>query len=325
MLRRVLLSTALAVMAFSAGADEAPSYPTKPINLVVGYPAGGALDIFARALAQRMSEDLGQPILIENRPGASEGLAAQYVSKARADGYTVLASDEAPLTQNQFLYRKLPYDAERELTPVSLLVRSPMVLVVGPNFPAKSLSDFIATARGRKANPINIASYGTGGAAHLSAAMLAKGQGFEWIHVPYKGVPPILPDLVAGRVDATIAGVSVLAPYIKDRKIQALAVQADTRVALLPDVPTFKELGIGPIGAEFIIALSAPAGTPGVVVEKLSRAAKKVIDSERFREEFLKPNAFVGVGSSAGEFAAYLSADRPIQKERVKISGAMPD
>lgn len=326
MFKKWIVAAAVAATTLAGGVALAQDYPAKAVTLVVGYPAGGPVDIFARALAQRLSEELKQSFIIENKPGANEILASQYVAKAKPDGYTIFVSTEAPLTQNQFLYKKLGYSPEGDLVPVSQLVSVPMVLAVSPNFPANTLKEFIAQAKARPDSQlINYGSGGVGGVTHLPMAMFAKNEDFKWNHVPYKGAAPILPDLMAGQVDATILAVSFLSPYINDKKIKALAVYADQRAKSLPQVPTFKELGLKDIQAKFIIAMSGPKGLPAPVAEKLASTSKKIMQEKAFREKNMDPFAFTGVGSAPAEFTAYLASDRVSQEERVKVSGATLD
>lgn len=324
MLRTFAMGAGFVAASMFGGTALAQEYPAKAVTLVVGYPAGGPVDSFTRALALRLSEDLKQPFIIENKPGANEILASQYVAKAKPDGYTIFVSTEAPLTQNQFLYKKLGYSPESDLVPISQLVSVPMALAVSPKFPANSMKEFITLAKSRSnGNAINYGSGGVGGVTHLPMAMLAKNEAFQWNHVPYKGAAPILPDLMAGEVDATILAVSFLGPFINDKKIKALAVYADQRVKSLPNVPTFKELGIKDIKADFIIAMSGPKGLPLPIAEKLAAASRKIIQQDKqFRDKQLDANTLVGVASTPSEFAAYLQADRVLQEERVKVSGA---
>lgn len=322
MLRKFLIGTGVAASAVLGTSVLAQEYPSKPVTLVVGYPAGGPVDTFARALGQRLTEEMKQPFVIDNRGGANEIVATQYVSKAKPDGYTIFVSTEAPLTQNQFLYKTLSYSPEKDLMPISQLVNVPMVLATSPIFPANTLKEFIAIAKSRQNQPINYASGGVGGVTHLPMAMFGKNEGFTWNHVPYRGAAPILPDLMAGQVDATILAVSFLSQHINEKKIKALAVYSDQRVKSLPNVPTFKELGIKDIKANFIIALSGPKGLPIPIAEKLATTSRKILNDNQFREKYMDPYAFTGVGSSPAEFSAYLASDRILQQERVKVSGA---
>lgn len=326
MIWRLLAGASLAAATFAAAPALAQDYPAKPVTLVVGYPAGGPVDALARALAQRLSADLKQPFVIENKPGANEIVASQFMAKAKPDGYTLFICTEAPLTQNQFLYKKLGYSPETDLVPVSHLVNVPMVLTVSPNFPASTAKEFIAVAKARSdKEPVNYASAGLGGVTHLPMAMFGKNEGFRWNHIPYRGAAPILPDLITGQVDATMLAVSFLGPHINEKKVKALAVSAEQRAKMLPHVPTFKELGIQDVKASFIISITAPKGLPAPIAEKLAAASRRIVHDKDFREKNIDSFAYTPVGSSPAEFAAYLAADRLLQEERVKTSGASLD
>ena len=309
----------------SAPAQAQEVFPNKPITVIIGYPPGGPLETFTRAMGQRFFDDWKQPIVIDNRPGANEIIAAQVASKARPDGYTLMVTTEAPLTQNPYLYKKLPYDPVKDFEPISAMVSANMIFVVHPSFPAATLQEFIAVARSRENNPISFASVGIGGVTHLPMAMFAKNENFKWNHVPYKGAAPIVPDILGNRVDSTILAVSILGPYVQDKKLRALAISGPARAKSLPDLPTFKELGIRDPQAGFILALSAPKGTPSAILEKIAAWAKKAVNDPVFREKYMDPFAFVPIGSSPKEFAAYLVQDRTYQAERVKASGATLD
>lgn len=324
MKRRTALIAA-GCMALS-GLAQAQTYPARPVTFVVGYTAGGAVDGFARLLGKRMSEKLGQPILVENKPGASETLAAHQVAKAKPDGYTVLISTEAPITQSQFLYKSLTYSPDTELLPVSILVKVPVALAMSTQFPADSFAAFLQSAKSRKGGEeVKFGSAGIGGVTHLPAAMLATKAGFGWMHVPYKGSPPLLQDLMAGRVDAGFTGFSNALPHHGSGKIRIIAVGAGSRIKSIPNVPTFKELGLQEIGAEYIIMLSAPAGTPREVVNLLSSTASAVLQEKNFQEKQLEPLGLEAIGSTPAEAVKYVADDRPIQRERIKVSGAKLD
>ncbi|MEJ7929493.1 tripartite tricarboxylate transporter substrate binding protein [Ramlibacter sp. AN1015] len=321
--RTVLIAAACAAMSSLA---HAQAFPAKPVTFVVGYPAGGSVDGVARSLGNRMAEKLGQSIVVENKPGASETLAASQVAKARPDGYTLLISTEAPITQNQFLYKSLNYNPDTELLPVSILVRVPVALAVPTQFPAESFTAFLKDVKARKAGQeVKFGSAGVGGVTHLPAAMLATKAGFEWVHVPYKGSPPLLQDLIAGRVDAAFTGFSNVLPHHTSGRLRIIGVGAGSRIKSIPNVPTFRELGLQEIGAEYIIMLSAPAGTPPDVLEKLSATAKAVVQEKEYQDKYLEPVGLEPIGSTADEAVKYIAADRPLQRERIKVSGAKLD
>lgn len=325
--RIALLAGAAACAALPALAQaQAQAYPNRPLTFVVGYTAGGQVDGVARLVARKMSERLGQNIVVENKAGASETLAAHAVAKSRADGYTLLISTEAPITQNQFLYKSLSYNPETELLPVSILVRVPVALAVSPEIKAENFPAFLADAKARKGGQeVKFGSAGIGGVTHLPAAMLATKAGFEWLHVPYKGSPPLLQDLMASRVDAAFTGFSNALPHHQAGKVRIIGVGAATRIKSIPNAPTFKELGLQEIGAEYIIMLSAPGGTPREVLNLLASTARAVVQDKEVREGSLEPSGLEPIGTTAAEAASYITADRPQQRERIRVSGAKLD
>jgi tripartite-type tricarboxylate transporter receptor subunit TctC len=322
-----LLLAAFAAFSSHAFAQSgAADYPSKPITVVVGYPAGGPTDAFMRALAPRLTEEWKQQILVDNRAGANEAIASQFVARAHPDGYTLLLSTEVPLTMNPFLMGKLQYDPEKDFAPVSLLLTSPLTLVVPANSPANSLKEFIGLAKSRGATkPLAYASAGTGGVLHLPMAMLAKENGLEMTHVPYKGVAPLLTDVVSGQVDAAWVAVAGAVPFVREGRVKALVVGAPSRVKALPQVPVFKETGVKPVQADFVFALLAPAGTPATIRDKLAATIRKIMADPAFREQNLEPYGYVTVASTAAGLASYLAKDRPLQAERIRISGAKMD
>jgi len=325
MLKQIRASFAIVAGALALAGAQAADYPTKPVTVVVSFSAGGPVDALMRALGQRLSEEWKQQVLIDNKPGANEAIAAQAVAKAPADGYTLFASSEGPLTQNQYLYKKLAYSPDKDLTAVTQLVQVPMALVTPINFPANSLMEFLALARTRANSPITYGSTGMGGVTHLPMALLAKNTNIPFVHVPYKGAAPLVPDLVSGQIDSAFLAVSAVAPFIKDKKLKALVISAPTRITSLPQVPTFKELGVEDVQATFIMALTAPTGTPQPIIDKVAASVQKIMADPKFREKYTEPFAYLPVASSPKDFAAYLAKDRGYQAERVKISGAVLD
>lgn len=327
-LKRRLLGALASCLWFAAipAARAVSDYPSKPITVVVGYSAGGPVDTFMRALGQRLSEEWKQQIIVENKPGANEAIAAQTVAKAAADGYTLFICTEGPLTQNQFLYTRLAYSPDKDFLPISRLVTVPMALVVPASLPVNTLQEFLALAKARGASkPLNYGSAGMGGVTHLPMAMLAKQHGLEMSHVPYKGAAPLLPDLMSGQVDAAFLAVSAVAPYVREGKLKALVVSAPARAKALPRTPVFGETSVADVQANFLMGLTAPAGTPSAVADKVAAAVQKIMADPKFREQFLEPFAYLPIASTPAEFTRYLAKDRTLQAERIKVSGAQLD
>lgn len=324
--RRAILKAGLALPVAglavpAAGLFSSPvraAYPTKPISFVIGYTAGGNVDNFARALGNEVASLLGQPVVVENRPGANEMLATQTISRAAPDGYNILIVTEAPITQSQFLYKQINYDPN-ELTPISLLVRVPLVLVARPDYPVNTLKEFIAHA---KSNGLIGGSAGVGGVTHLPMAMLANTQGIPFTHVPYKGSSAMFPDLMTGRIDACFTGSSAAITHIKSGGVKGIAVGSPERLDALPDVETFTENGLDNVGSSYTISAYGPKGMSAEARENLAKAFNTVLADPAFKEKALAPSGYLVDGTSGADFAAYLEKDRVIQKERVRISGA---
>ena len=324
--RTLLVAAAATLLSAVLPAPRAADYPVKPITVVLGYSAGGPTDVLIRAMAPRLTEEWKQQILVDNRPGANEIIAAQIVAKAPPDGYTLFLCTEAPLTQNQFMYSKLNYSPEKDFTPVTQLLSSPMTLIVPATLPVNSVEEFVALAKARAATkPLIYGSAGIGGVSHLPMAMFAKQNGLEMVHVPYKGIAPLIPDVVAGRVDGAFVGVAGAAPFVREGKVKALVAAAPSRLKVLPQTPTFSETSVAPVQADFIFALVAPTGTPAAITEKIAAAVKRILSDPKFREVYMDPFGYVLVASTPAELGQYLAKDRPLQAERIKVSGARLD
>src|SRR3954465_8614334 len=249
-------------------------YPTKPIHLIVPFPPGGGNDTVARAIAQQISPELGQPVVIDNRPGAGGSVGAELAAKAPADGYTLFLAGVGSHVVNPNLHARLGYDPVRDFTPITLLASAPSGLVVNPAVPARTVAEFTAYAR---ANPgkLNYASNGNGSAAQLAAAMYESMAGGKMVHVPYKGIAPAMTDLMSGEVQLMFGTIVALVPHIQSGKLRALAVTSTKRSALLPDVPTLAESGLPDYQAGSWYGILAPAGTAREIIDRLHGAIVK--------------------------------------------------
>lgn len=303
-----------------ASAAVAQSYPSRPIRIVVPAAAGGPADQLLRALAIPISEDLKVPVVIENKPGASGIIAAEYTMRAAPDGYTVLMTTEAVLTMLPHMYKKLPYDAKTSFMPVTQLVDVPMVLVVGKNVPANSLKEFIAHAA-KNPGKVSFGTDGQGSVVHLPMAVLENDNKIKLNNIPYKGSAPIIPDMLAGSVDSTLVGIALVEQHLQSGNMRALAVSSPTRVSVLPDVPTFEQAGVKDIAGHFIMGLVTPAGTPASVNETLAASARRALNNPAFRAKYVDPFAYRVVASSPKEFDEYLKKDYEYQRERVRLAG----
>ena len=299
------------------------AYPSKPIRVVVPYTAGGPADLLVRALGQKLNDAWGQQIIVENKPGANEIIAAQDVARSPADGYNWLVASDAVYSLNPYLYSKLPYDPVKDFVPVSRLVTANLMLVVRPDFPAGSVKEFIDYA---KKNPgkLNYGSVGAGGVNHLAMAWFNTQNGLDMQHVPYKGLVQGLQDIMTSRLDVMFAVIGGAAPHLKAGKMKGLAVSGKSRHPLIPDVPTFAEAGLPNFDASFYFALAAPAGTPRDIVSKFGAESAKIINTAEFKER-LTNLGFEPVGDTPEQFAAFLRQDREIAAKKVQASGAKLD
>ena len=315
-----LLAFLLALIAPTAQAQ----YPSKPVRVVVPYTAGGPADLLVRGLGQKLNEAWGQQIVVENKPGANEIIAAQDVAKSPADGYTYLLASDAVFALNGYLYSKLPYDPAKDLAPVSRLVNANLMLVARPDFPASSVRELIEHAR-KNPGKLNYGSVGAGGVNHLAMAWFNTQNGLDMQHVPYKGLVQGLQDIMTSRLDVMFAVIGGAAPHLKAGKMKGLAVSGKSRNALIPDVPTFAEAGLPGFDASFYFGIAAPAGTPREMLAKMAAESGKIVNTAEFRDKYLNNLGFEPVGDTPEQFAAFLRRDRELAAQKVKASGAKLD
>jgi len=302
------LKALLAVIALAAtGPALAQAWPNKPIRLVVNFPPGGAADQIARSVGVPLGEALGQPIVIENRPGANGNIGADAVAKSPPDGYTLLMSSGGAFSVNPHLYTKLPFDPVNDLVPVAAAARILVFLVVRPDLPAKSVDEFVALAR---ANPgkLTYGSPGSGSSPHIAGEMLKRAAKIDIVHVPYKGAAPALTDLLGGQLDFMFdPGIGL--PQVRAGKLRLLAVGSPKRSALFPDTPTLAEAGMTGFDADSWFGFYAPAGVPADILARLNREINRALRTPAVRERITALGA-EAVALSAEEFAALQRADR---------------
>jgi len=288
MLNRRCVAALLALPALlgTAGLAQAQAFPAKNVRWVVPYPAGGGSDFLARTIGQQLASQVNQTILVDNKPGGNTSIAAAEVARAPADGYTILSADNGTMVFNTALYAKLPYNPEKDLTPVTLMGKFPMVLVVGPASDAKDAKDFVAKAKAQPGR-INYGSAGAGSPHHLAMELLKVNAGLHLVHIPYRGAAPALADLAGGQVPAMMVDLAAGAAFIKSGKIRPLAVANPTRLAQLPDVPTFAELGFKGVEAAAQVGVVAPAGTPAEVVNTLQKQIATAINTPAVRQKLI--------------------------------------
>ncbi|WP_055323869.1 tripartite tricarboxylate transporter substrate binding protein, partial [Bordetella pertussis] len=300
----------------------AAPFPDRPVRLVVPYPPGGGADIFARTLSEPLAAQLGQPVIVENRPGANGIIGTDAVARAAPDGYTILLGNSGPNAINQAIYPDLPYDAVDSFEEVSLIGYTTHVLVVHPGVQARSVTELIALAR-RSPGQLNFASTGQGGTPHLAGELFKLMTGTDMVHVPYKGASPSNADVIAGQVQLTFNTLPPLMTSIRAGKVRALAVTGKQRSQLLPEVPTIDEAGVAGYDVQTWYGIHAPAGTPAAVVDRLNQALVAVLSNAQVRA------ALVGQGyevatSTPGEFSRMVRDDvakwRKVVKEaKVKV------
>ena len=318
--RRTALKWATAGAAVAAAPSFAQTYPAKPIKLVIGFTAGGAGDFIARSMGDFMSRALGQPVIVENRPGASGALAAGLVARAPADGYTLfLPSDGNTSIAVATLGAKLSYDPVKDFESISQLVSFPFVLVVNPDVPAKNLKELIALAKA-KPRQLNYASWGLGSTGHLAAEVFCQQADVQIEHIAYKGSAAAVVDLRAGQVQMMFDTVASCGPHIKAGALRPIGLSANRRIPAFPDIPTLAESGLPDYDTSAFIGLMAPAGTPAAIVQTLARVAADYAASADVREK-LSASGMVPVGSSSAQFRQMLIADTARYQKLVHDKG----
>jgi tripartite-type tricarboxylate transporter receptor subunit TctC len=322
-MRRLLYAVALTVCAIAAGvvshAAFAQAYPNRPIRMIVPFPPGGTADILGRAIGQKLAENVGQQVIVENRAGANGNIGAQIVAKSPPDGYTLLMSPQSTLTNNPSLYSGLPFDTLKDFAPITLVAETPHFIVVHPSVPAKTVSDLIALAKA-KPGYLTFASAGSGSSLHLSGELFKSMSGIDIVHIPYKGAAPAVTDLLGGQVSMMFdTGPSAL-PHVRSGKTRALAVTTAKRSRLMPDLPTVVESGLPGYDVTTWFGLVAPSGTPREIVTKLNTEVVRILQTPEVKER-LETQAADPVGNTPEEFAAIIKADIAKWGEVIKLAG----
>jgi len=322
LLRHLKILATLALLGCALAQDaNAQAFPAKPMRIVVPYPAGGGIDVISRLVAQRLAQQFGQTVVVENKPGAGTIVGAESVAHAAPDGTTLMITSDATLSINPYLYEKLPYDPVKDFAPVTQLVSLNQLLLANPGVPANTLRELITYA---KANPgkLNYASYGVGSQPHLAMEMLKHKAGIEIVHVPYKGIPQAVPAALAGEVQLTFSGAASTLAFLKAGRLKALAIGGKTRLALLPEVPTFTESGFPEVPSNAWFGLFVPAATPKDVINRLHAEVTRLLKEPEFVQKEVVAKGYELVASTPAEFAVFLAADSKRYAEAVKISGA---
>jgi tripartite-type tricarboxylate transporter receptor subunit TctC len=318
---RILLAV---VAALAAAFAHAQAYPTKPIRLVVGFPPGGSNDIVARQLAPKLTQLLGVQVIVENRPGANATVGTDLVAKSAPDGYTLTLGSASPLAISPFTYPNIPYDTLRDLAAVTTVASTPEMVATHPSLPPRNLKELVALAR-QQPGKLNFASSGNGGLPHLAIELFRKLGNVNIVHVPFKGAGPALTDLMGGHVHAMIVDVPVLAPGVKSGKLRGIAVTAEKRTPLLPDLATAPEQGMPGLIAVNWFAIMAPAKTPRAVIDKLHEAIVKAATAPDMKQQFDTLGLEAFVQPSPDAFAEFLRKDLVRWGRVAKESGARAD
>ena len=324
-MKKLIQRAAFAGLAVLACAQLAlaQTYPAKPIKLIVPYPAGGITDIVGRAVAERMSESLGQPVVVENRSGAGGSIGAEAAARSAPDGYTIFVGTSATHGTNPSTFANLKYSPSKDFSPIALLAYAPLLIVVHPSVPANSLKEFITYL---KANPkqVNYATTGAGGSVHLTTEQFALATGTQMNMVPYKGSAPALTDLMGGHVQVMFDNIPSAAPLAQSGKVKALAVTGSRRSGLVPNVPTVAEVAVPGFDSGSWIALYAPANTPTEIVNKLNAAANKALKSPALLETFEKAG-LEPQGGTPQDLASYQAREIDKWALVVKTIGYVPE
>jgi tripartite-type tricarboxylate transporter receptor subunit TctC len=299
-----LVTFAAAFVAAAAVSAQAQDFPTRPIRMVIAFPAGGPTDFVGRLIADKLKSSLSQPVLVENKPGANGAIGADFVAKSDPDGHTIFLTTVGAVVITPHMRSDLPYDTLRDFAPVTLVVRNTTTLVVRSDSPVKTAKEFVEMAKAKN-GALPFASTGVGSTTHLATEMFATAAGFKFVHVPYRGAAPALTDLLGGQVQGFFADVPVLMPQINAGKVRALAVASDTRNPMLPKVPTLAEEGFKDTASDNWYGLLAPAKTPPAVVAKLNAAFVAAINDPVVKDKLIKSGA-IPVANSPAEFGKFL-------------------
>jgi tripartite-type tricarboxylate transporter receptor subunit TctC len=306
MLRRAAIAFFLVGIFFSQSAFA--QYPMRPVHVVVPYPAGGAVDAFARVLAQRLSGLWNQQVIVDNRPGASTMIGAEQVAKSPPDGYTLLLTAELTLVTVPHLHEKIPYDPIKDFAPITGLVSATQALVANPSLPVKTTKDLVALAK-TKPGQLTYGSFGIGSTGHLNMEMLQSMTGARFNHIPYNGAGPAMNDVIGGHIDFMLAALSIVQGNVRAGKLRMIGVGSDHRSSQFPDVPTISESGAPGFEAKSWFGLVAPAGTPTDVIEKINHDVGKTLSDPSFAKDFLAAQGLESILSTPEQFAAFIRSE----------------
>ena len=321
---RLALASSLAMLALAVlpvAAQEA--FPARPITLIIPFPPGGSADVLGRLIGKRLADDLGQPIVIDNRPGAGTAVGAGAVAKAKADGYTLLLSSGSTFTVNPAIRTNLPYDPVRSFDPIAIVARIPLILIAHKDVPVNKVQEFAAATKAQP-DKYSYASFGSGTTSHFTAEIVLQALGVKLVHVPYKGSAPAMTDLIGGQVPYSFDTVTAALPHLKSGKIKAIAVTTGKRASQLPNVPTFAEAGYPQVNADTWVMFAAPKGTPVAVRSKLEQALAKMLATPEARAAILAQGAEPSF-SPAVAAVAQIDQELPLMRAVARRANIQPD
>lgn len=312
--RRTWLAAAVLAL---GGPVLADAFPSKPVKLVVPYPAGGPIDGVARGLAERLSRIWGQQVLVDNRAGANEIIAGDFTAKSVPDGYTILLGADPTFSGNQFLFKKIPFNTFTDLVPITRVVNVNMAFIVPGNFPAATLKEYVAAV---KASPgkFNYGSAGAGGPTHVQFDAFLRQENLQMAHVAYKGIAPAAQDILGGQIQAMVAGSSAATPHIASGKMKVLAINGTKRAKALPNVPTFAEAGFPSTEMYFYLGLTGPKGIPKPIIDQIAADTRKVLADQTFVEKTLDIFGFEPISETPEQFAEFLKRDRVMAEKKIR-------
>lgn len=325
LIRILFLSSAASALVLGAGVGTglAQNYPDKPVRIVVPFSPGGGSDIVTRAFALPLSSVLGQPVVVDNRPGADGSIGAMIVAKSPPDGHTLLVGTTGPIVISPALKAKMPYEVLRDFAPVTQLITQPIWLVVHPSLPVKTVSEFISLAKARPGE-LNYGSAGIGNGTHLAAEIFKSITRVNIVHVPYKGTAPAVTDLVGGHMQVIFSSISVMLSHISAGKLRPLAVGSEKRMSMLPNVPTMAESGVRGFDASSWYGLFAPAGTPGPTIARLSSEVSRILHGAEIQKLMVAQGA-APVGNTPEAFTAHIKVEQVKWREAVRAAGVKPE
>jgi tripartite-type tricarboxylate transporter receptor subunit TctC len=318
------LGATLALMLGLTTSALAQSYPSRPVRIVIPFPPGGGIDVLVRAVAEQLSARWSQPVIVDNRSGAGSLIGAQAVANASADGYTLMATVNQTFTANRFLYKSLPYDPDRSFTPITLMVQSDHFLLAHPALPAKDLRELVTLARKPQAK-LNYGSFGSGSQPQLVYEGLNQQEQLQLVHIPYKGIAPLLQALTAGEVQLATGSAGVAGPLLKAGRIRALAIAGKRRSPQFPDVPTTAEQGHPELLASIWYGLFAPAGTPAEIVERIGSDVRAILAQPAFAQQHARAKGLDVVASTSQEVASTIRDETKSVGALIRAAGVQPE